>query len=332
MDKLSLKNKSILVTGGAGFIGSHLVDRIAVESPARVVVVDNLSLGKPSNLDAAKSALGEAITCHWTDASDIEVMRRIIREAGVEVVYDLAVIPLPASLEKPLETVMENVRLTTALCELQRERAFQTMVHFSSSEAYGTAVFVPITEDHPLRQSTPYAASKMAGDMVALSYQHTFGLDLTVLRPFNNFGPRQNEGNFAGIIPIVVQRVQQGLPVIINGDGLQTRDYLYVTDTANAAVRMYEEPATRGRVINIGTGVELTVIDLVACILETMGCPDHPVQHGPDRPGDVRRHMAGTKAAEEIFGFKPEVSLREGMKRTVEWYLSQSVNAGSVSC
>jgi UDP-glucose 4-epimerase len=206
------------------------------------------------------------------------------------------------------------------------------MVHFSSSEAYGTAVFVPITEDHPLRQSTPYAASKMAGDMVALSYQHTFGLDLTVLRPFNNFGPRQNEGNFAGIIPIVVQRVQQGLPIIINGDGLQTRDYLYVTDTAEAAVRVYEKPATRGRVINVGTGVELTVNDLVACILEIMGCPNHPIEHGPDRLGDVRRHMACTKAAKEIFDFKPSISLREGMKRTVEWYLGSAVKAGGVSC
>jgi len=332
MEKPSLKNKSVLVTGGAGFIGSHLVDRLALESPARVVVVDNLSLGKPTNLDPAKSRLGDKLICHWTDASDFEVMRRIIRETNVEVVYDLAVIPLPASLEKPLETVMENVRLTTVLCELQREKAFQTMVHFSSSEAYGTAVFVPITEDHPLRQSTPYAASKMAGDMVALSYQHTFGLDLTVLRPFNNFGPRQNEGNFAGIIPIVVQRVQQGLPITINGDGLQTRDYLYVTDTADAAIRMYEEPATRGRVINIGTGVELTVNDLVACILELMGCPNHPIQHGPNRPGDVRRHMASTKVANEIFGFTPSVSLREGMKRTVEWYLGSAVKAGGVSC
>ncbi|MSU57634.1 MAG: NAD-dependent epimerase/dehydratase family protein [Pedosphaera sp.] len=332
MSKLSLKNKSILVTGGAGFIGSHLVDRLAAESPTRVVVVDNLFLGKSSNLDDARALLGDKLICHWQDAADIEAMREIVRKEKVQVVYDLAVIPLPASLEKPMWTVMENVKLTTSLCELQREGVFETMVHFSSSEAYGSAMFVPITEEHPLRQSTPYAASKSAGDLVALSYQHTFGLDLTVLRPFNNFGPRQNEGNFAGIIPIVIQRVQQGLPIIINGDGLQTRDYIYVTDTADAAVRMYEEPTTRGRVINIGSGVEVAVNDLVACILEVMDCRNHPIEHGPDRHGDVRRHMAGTKLAEEVFGFAPKVSLREGMKTTVEWYLSQSVKAGGASC
>jgi UDP-glucose 4-epimerase len=322
MSRLSLQHKRILVTGGAGFIGSHLVDRLAAEDPARVVVVDNLFLGKPANLEAARARLGDRLVCHWHDAADFDFMGRLLREEGIEVVYDLAVIPLPASLERPMWTALENIKLTTVLCELQRTGAFQTMIHFSSSEAYGTAVRVPITEDHPLRESTPYAASKSAGDLIALSYQHTFGLDLAVLRPFNNYGPRQNEGNFAGIIPIVVQRVQQGLPVVINGDGLQTRDYIYVTDTAEAAVRMYEEPVTRGRVLNIGSGVELTVNDLVASILEVMGCPNHPVEHGPDRPGDVRRHMAGTQAAREAFGFAPRVDLREGMKRTVEWYLA----------
>jgi UDP-glucose 4-epimerase len=318
----SLRGKSILVTGGAGFIGGHLVERLAAEDPARVVVVDNLFLGKPRNLDVARALLAARLKTYWEDAGDVDRMRTILREERVEVVYDLAVVPLPASLEKPLWSVMENVKLTTALCELQREGAFQSLVHFSSSEVYGTAVFVPVTEDHPLQRSTPYAASKAAGDLVALSYQHTFGLDVCVLRPFNNFGPRQNEGSFAGIIPVVVRRVRQGLPVLVNGDGLQTRDYIHVADTADAAVRLYEEEAARGRVVNVGSGVEVTVNELVALVLETMGRPGHPVQHGADRPGDVRRHMAGIELARELIGFAPKVSLREGMKATVDWYLS----------
>ena len=325
MATLSLYGKSVLVTGGAGFIGSHLIERIAADDPSRVIVVDNLWLGKKTNVEPAAKQLGGRLKCFWEDAADEARMTEILGGEKVDVVFDLAVIPLPASLEKPLWSVLENVKLTSVLCELQRLGLFKTLVHFSSSEAYGTAKFVPITEDHPLVQSTPYAASKSAGDLIALSYAHTFGLDTTVLRPFNNYGPRQNAGDFAGIIPIVVNRVRQGIPIQIYGDGLQTRDYIYVTDTAEAAVRMYEEPASRGRVLNIGSGVELTVNDLVAEILGVMDRPIHPVEHIAPRPGDVRRHMAGTKAAEEVFGFNQKVAPRDGMKKTVEWYLSQPV-------
>lgn len=325
MSQKSLKGKSVLVTGGAGFIGSHLAERLAKESPDRVVIVDNLFLGKEENLASTKAILGDNLRCYWESASDENRMREIIETEKVEVVYDLAVVPLPTSLVKPMWTVMENVKLTTVLCDLQRLGAFETLVHFSSSEAYGTAQFVPITEAHPLVQSTPYAASKSAGDLVALSYAHTFGLDTTVLRPFNNYGPHQNAGNFAGIIPIVVNQVRRGETIIVNGDGLQTRDYIYVTDTAEAALRMYQEPGTRGKVLNIGSGKELSVLELIRTILEILERPDYPVEHGPDRPGDVRRHMAGTAAAEEIIHFEQKVHLEEGMRETVNWYLSQPI-------
>jgi UDP-glucose 4-epimerase len=324
VDTLSLRERSVLVTGGAGFIGSHLVDRLAAEEPARVVVVDNLFLGKPANLDKARSLLGERLHCYWEDAGEPQRMSRILREENVDVVYDLAVVPLPASLEKPAWTVSENVRLTTTLCELQRAGLFRTLIHFSSSEVYGTARFVPITEQHPYVESTPYAASKSAGDMVALSYAHTFGLDVSVLRPFNNYGPRQNAGNFAGIIPIVVNCVKHGEPVRINGDGEQTRDYLFVTDTADAAIRIYMEPRTRGAVLNIGSGREITVNALVAAMLDLLGSPQHPVVHGPPRPGDVRRHMAGTERAAELIGFAPRVGLRDGLRETLAWYVGQT--------
>ncbi|HZJ01900.1 MAG TPA: NAD-dependent epimerase/dehydratase family protein [Gemmatimonadaceae bacterium] len=318
-----LAGKSILVTGGAGFIGSHLVDRLATENPRQVVVVDNLFLGREENLSEAKQKLGDKLITHWSDAGDEALMRRILVDHKTQVVYDLAVIPLPASLERPLWSVMENTRLTTVLCELLREKLFGTLVHFSSSETYGTAQHVPIDESHPYVPSTPYAAGKLAGDQVALSYAHTFGLDIACLRPFNNYGPRQNDRSFAGIIPIVIDNVLAGEPVVINGDGLQTRDYIYVGDTADAAVRMYEEESVRGKVVNIGSGSELSVNDLVAMILELLGKPDHPVNHGPPRPGDVRRHLAGTERAKELLGFSPQVKLPDGMARTVEWYLQR---------
>jgi UDP-glucose 4-epimerase len=324
--KRSLKGKSILVTGGAGFIGSHLVDRLAAENPTAVVVVDNLYLGQEKNLDQGKQLLGDRLHFYNQDAGDQKAMQEILARHKVEVVYDMAVIPLPASLEDPVWCVMENTKLTTALCELQRQGCFQSMVHFSSSEVYGTAIEVPITEQHPYMPSTPYAASKLAGDQVALSYAHTFGSDITCLRPFNNYGPRQNDKSFAGIIPIVVNKVLAGEPLTVNGDGLQTRDYIYVTDTAEAAVRIYEEEAARGQVLNIGSGKELTVNDLIACILDILGKPNHLVQHGPNRLGDVRRHMAGTVKSEQILNYHPKVSLTDGMRQTVQWYVEKSTN------
>ena len=318
-----LAGKSVLVTGGAGFIGSHLVDRLADEAPREIVVVDNLFLGREENLSDAKHKLGDKLRAYWSDAGDDALMRRILSDHKTEVVYDLAVIPLPASLERPLWSVMENTRLTTVLCELQRDGLFESLVHFSSSETYGTAQRVPIDESHPYVPSTPYAAGKLAGDQVALSYAHTFGLDITLLRPFNNYGPRQNDRSFAGIIPIVIDNVLAGEPVVINGDGLQTRDYIFVGDTANAAVRMYEDESARGQVVTVGSGAELTVNDLVAMILSLLGKADHPVVHGPARAGDVRRHLAGTSRAKELLGFSPRVNLADGMARTVEWYLQR---------
>jgi UDP-glucose 4-epimerase len=319
-----LKNKSILVTGGAGFIGSHLCDRLAAEEPREVIAVDNLFLGKEENLTLSRHRHGDRMHFYKTDAGDEQAMREILTKHQVEVVYDLAVVPLPVSLERPMWSVMENTRLTAVLCELQREGLFESMVHFSSSETYGTAMFVPITEDHPYVPSTPYAAGKLAGDQTALSYRHTFRLDITCLRPFNNYGPRQNALSFAGIIPTVIGNVVRGEPVTIYGDGHQTRDFIFVRDTAEAAVRLYEEEIAAGQVVNIGSGTELSMNDLVVCLLEILGKPDHPVIHGPGRLGDVRRHMAGTRRAEKLLNFTPATTLDEGMAETVAWYLEQA--------
>jgi UDP-glucose 4-epimerase len=314
----ALLGKRVLVTGGAGFIGSHLVDRLAAAGPAGLTVVDNLFLGRLENLAAARQAF-PALTFYEQDASDAATLERILRAESVDVVFDLAVVPLPTSLERPQWTVEVNVALTTVLCELQRRGLFETLIHFSSSEAYGTASYVPMDEQHPLNPSTPYAASKVAGDYVALAYAHTFGTDVAVLRPFNNYGPRQNEGSYSGVIPIVIQRALRGEPVEIFGDGEQTRDFIYVGDVAAAALRLYEEPATRGQVCNVASGEELTINRLVATILEVLGA-DVPVQHVAPRPGDVRRHRGDARKAAELFGFTPKVPFAEGIARTVEWY------------
>lgn len=313
-----LQRKSVLVTGGAGFIGSHLVDRIIQESPANLAVVDNLFLGKEENLDQARQAF-PTLKFYRQDASDYAAMKRIITAEGVEAVFSLAVVPLPTSLERPRWTVDTNVAITTVACELLREGYYQTLIHFSSSEAYGSAQYVPMDEKHPLVASTPYAASKAASDHVVLSYWKTFGIDAAIVRPFNNFGPRQNEGAHAGVIPVIIRAALRGDPATIYGDGEQTRDFIFVREVADAAVRVYEEPATRGQVINIATGQELSINRLVREILAILDA-DVPIVHDAPRAGDVRRHCGAVDLARRLIGFQPHVALNDGLIETVDWY------------
>lgn len=317
---MKLAGKNILVTGGAGFIGSNLVDRLVKENPAKLVVVDNFFLGREENLAEARRDYPE-LKVFRLDASDLGSMRDLVEKEKIEVVFNLAVIPLPTSLEYPGWTVNTNVEIATTFCELARWGSIQTLVHCSSSEAYGTARYVPMDENHPLESSTPYAASKAAADLVVQSYWQTFGIDTVIVRPFNNFGPRQNYGSYAGIIPIVVQRVKSGLPVEIYGDGLQTRDYIFVGETVEAFVRICEQEATRGKVFNVATGREISINDLVAKILQALGAPEHPVVHCAPRPGDVRRHCGDISLARQWVGFKSAGITVEQLQETVEWYL-----------
>lgn len=315
---MSLKNKSVLITGGAGFIGSHLVDALTKENPEKIIVVDNFFLGKSENLADALRIFPE-IKILNQDASDYAGMKKILESEGTDVIFDLAVIPLPASLEKPEWTFKTNTDISLTICELARNDLFKTLVHFSSSEVYGTSISTSMSESHPLNGTTPYAASKAAGDLVISSYCRTFGIDASLIRPFNNYGPRQNEKSYAGVIPLTIQRLLNGESPIILGDGKQTRDYLYVTDTARAAIDIYNHKNTRGHVLNIASGREISIQYLIRLIMEYMDC-DREIVFGPERPGDVRRHIANIYLAEDLIGFSPSVKFEEGLKKTVDWY------------
>lgn len=319
---MTLQGKSVLVTGGCGFIGSHLVDRVLEERPANLVVVDNFFLGREENLEMARDRY-PTLKVYRQDASDYGAMKRIIESENIQVVYNLAVMCLPASLEEPRQVVETNVLIVSVLCELAREGCYETLIHFSSSEAYGSARYVPMDESHPLCPSTPYAASKAAGDHIVLAYRETFGIDATIIRPFNNFGPRQNNGPYAGVIPAVIDQVLDGQPIEIYGDGEQTRDFIFVRETAQAAVRVYEEATTRGKALNIGTGRETSINRLVETILQAMGTKGMKVVHVEPRPGDIRRHCGGIGLARAIIGFEPKISLVEGLSQTVNWYINR---------
>ncbi|WP_193606686.1 dTDP-glucose 4,6-dehydratase [Nocardioides lijunqiniae] len=316
---MSVKSKSILVTGGAGFIGSHLVDRIVADDPARVTVVDNFFLGEASNLRNALATDADVEVIRL-DAADLPAMQDIVERRGVDTIFDLAVIPLPTSLVYPAWTVQTNVAIALTVSELTRRGLVERLLHVSTSEAYGSARYIPMDEDHPHDAITPYAASKSAADRIIESYVQTFGIDVTVVRPFNNIGPRQNPGSYAGIVPIVVKRVMSGQPIEIFGDGEQTRDLIFVRDTADLMVEIHDAPECRGEVLNVASGVETSVNELVRRLLATMGAENHPVVHTAPRPGDVRRHLADATKLRKVIGRDIPTLSDDALAETVDWY------------
>ncbi|OGH56111.1 MAG: hypothetical protein A3G34_12810 [Candidatus Lindowbacteria bacterium RIFCSPLOWO2_12_FULL_62_27] len=315
---MELKDRSILVTGGAGFIGSHLVDRLIPEKPGKLVVVDNLFLGKRSNLAEAFTKFPQ-LKLVVESVCDIDRMRQVVGDEKIDVVFDMATIPLPASLERPDWAAEEIYRMMLVFCALCRQGLFKTLIHCSSSEAYGSAVRVPMDEDHPMMVETPYAAAKAAADLLVRSYARTFNIDMAIIRPFNNYGPRQNEGSYAAIIPVVIRRILAGQPPVIFGDGEQTRDFLYVTDTVEGIVSAAKSDRMHGRTVNIASGREVTIHELIRQISRALDYTGEPIRE-PARPADVRRHLADTRLAQAELGFKPAVPLEEGIRRTVAWY------------
>ena len=203
-----------------------------------------------------------------------------------------------------------------------RKKKYQTLIHVSSSEIYGTAQYTPIDEQHPTVPTTPYAASKLACDHIILSYYRTFGLDVSIVRPFNTYGERQNEGTYAAVIPLTIKRILSGNPPIIQGDGLQTRDFSYVDDVAVAIPQVYTHSNTRGRVVNLASGTETAIKILIHLIMDLTHYQGE-IEYTPTRLCDVRRHCGDASLAHELFGYTPKTDYSSGLKKTIEWYRSK---------
>ncbi|MFJ8644768.1 GDP-mannose 4,6-dehydratase [Streptomyces sp. NPDC093546] len=307
--------RTVLVTGAEGFIGSTLVD-LLVERGARVrAFVHYKPYGDKGNLR------------HRMD--DVELIAGDVRDPGrvmdavdgCDTVFHLAaLIGIPYSYDSPGAYVQTNVTGTENVAEACRRHGVRRLVHTSTSEVYGTARTAPIGEDHPLQPQSPYSASKIGADMMALSHWHAFGLPVTVVRPFNTYGPRQSA---RAVIPTILAQLHAGAREIRLGSLTPTRDFTYVTDTARGFLALAACDRALGEVVNLGTGREIAIGDLARLLIEASGRRDAEVVVDPARlrpsGSEVERLLSDNGRARAWAGWEPEVSLAEGLRRTSEW-------------
>jgi len=309
-----------LVTGGAGFIGSHLVERLLKEGH-RVRVIDDLSTGKKENI---KPFLGE-IEFIKGDIRDLELVRETME--GVDYVLHQAAVPsVPRSVKDPLTTNVANVDGTLNILIAARDAGVKRVVYASSSSIYGDTPNLPKHEGMRPEPRSPYAASKLAGELYCQAFYSVYGLETVALRYFNVFGPRQDpESQYAAVVPRFITALLQGRPPTIFGDGEQSRDFTYVENVVEANLLAAKAPGVAGEVFNIACGGQITVNELARLLVEIVGVnPQLKPRYAPPRPGDVRHSLADISKVRELLGYEVKVSTREGLERTVEWYKNLS--------
>ena len=310
--------KRVLVTGGAGFISSNFIRHLLAHTPYEVVSLDALTYA--GNLENLADVLGhERLSFVHGDIRDADLVAKVVAEVDV-IVNAAAESHVEKSIEEGgSEFVTTNVEGTQILLDAIRRSPVERFILISSSEVYGTAAYAPMDEEHPLNPRSPYAATKAGGDRLAYSYFVTYGLPIVIVRPFNNYGPRQHPEK---LIPRFITQALQELPLTIHGDGHASRDWLYVDDDAEAIEAIIAAPLENvtGEVLNVATGVDVPVSRIADLVLELLGKPSSLKQFVDERPGQVRRHAGSTGKAERLLGWRARTSLEEGLERTVAWY------------
>jgi UDP-glucose 4-epimerase len=301
----------VLVTGGAGFIGSHVVDRL-LEDGYTVEVVDNLATGRRERVPAAAQL-------HVCDLRD-ERLGAVVAAARPDVVVHVAAqAAVPRSVADPRFDASVNVMGTINLLEACRRAGVRRAVYISTGgAAYGDTKVMPTPEDHPLRPASPYGVSKITGERYLDCWAGLTGGRALTLRLANIYGPRQDPAGEAGVIAIFASRLLAGAPCVVNGDGEQTRDYVYVGDVADAVARAVASGEATG-VANIGTGVETTVNDLYRRLARLSGV-NRAAEHAPAKPGELRRSVLDAAHAKSLLGWRASTSLDDGLGKTIAWF------------
>jgi UDP-glucose 4-epimerase len=312
------RDDAVLVTGGAGFIGSELVRQL-VAAGHSVIVLDNLATGRRAHLEALPP---DRVRLVVGDVRDRAVVARLLAE-DVSIVFHLACVNLRHALTAPRDAHDVNATATLDLVIAAREAGVPRFVHVSSSEVYGSAQAARIAEDHPTMPTTAYGASKLAGEAYVRAIGETSGYPVVVVRPFNSFGPRSHHNGTSGeVIPRFLVRAMAARPLVVFGDGRQSRDFTHVIDTTRGILLAGTTDAAVGRTINIGSGREIGVLDIARAIAALTG-DAVTIEHAPPRPGDIARQCADTALARGLLGFEPRVSFEAGLCDLLGWFSSQ---------
>lgn len=315
---MELKGKKILVTGSEGFIGSHLTERL-VELGANVTaLVQYNSFNSWGWIDTFDKNVKDSINVVTGDVREYDGMKKIIK--GQDVVFHLAaLIAIPYSYLSPMAYVKTNVEGTTNVLEACLECGVQKIVHTSTSETYGTALYVPIDEKHPMQGQSPYSASKIAADKMAESFYRSFNLPVAVIRPFNTYGPRQSA---RAVIPTIISQILSGKNTIKLGSLSPTRDFNFVLDTVEAFVRVAESDNTVGQVVNAGSNHEISIGDVADKIIKNINC-NVKIECDEERlrpkNSEVNRLWADNSKIKKLTGWQPKYTIDEGLKLTIEW-------------
>ncbi|MEM1452016.1 MAG: SDR family oxidoreductase [Planctomycetota bacterium] len=319
-----------LITGGAGFIGSHLAEALVARGD-RVRVLDDLSSGREENLASVETgALGSGAPVEIVhgDVVDPDACLRAA-EGAVAILHEAAQVSVPASIEDPVRSYDVNVRGTLNLLEAARVHGIERFVMAASSAAYGNSETLPKEESMVPAPLSPYASGKVAGEHLLRVYGSCYGIRTVALRYFNVFGPRQaDDSPYTGVIAIFVRALLEGRTPTIYGDGEQTRDFTFIDNVVEANLAALRCDVEAGTVFNVGAGERISLNELYRAIASELGGPEAP-GYGPERAGDVRHSLASIERARSVLGYEPRVSWRDGLARTITWY--RDAHAGSTA-
>jgi nucleoside-diphosphate-sugar epimerase len=312
-----MTKRAYLVTGGAGFIGSHITERLVREGHD-VRVLDNFSSGHEANLESFRSGV-ELIR---GDIRDVQLVNEAAK--GVDVVFHEAALgSVPRSVADPVTTHEVNITGTLNVLLAARDAGVKRVVYASSSSVYGETPVLPKREEMRVQPLSPYALSKLVGEHYARVFKHVYGFEIVSLRYFNIFGPRQDpESQYAAVIPRFITALLEGKAPVVYGDGLQSRDFTHVDNVVNANLLAAEAEGGAGRAFNVACGGRYTLLDLLARLKEILGSDIEPI-HEAGRAGDVRDSQASVEAAEQALGYSVSVDFEEGLRKTVDWYRKQ---------